>query len=67
MGLIDLRKIFTGVKLSQSERLEAELRHARARNEARAKQMAQRMGSRYLLAKDYSGHYVPELTPKAAA
>jgi hypothetical protein len=66
-GIPDLRRIVTGATLTQAERLEAELRHARAMNEAKARDMAREMGSRYLLAKDYDGHYQPELHARRVA
>lgn len=67
MQMIDIRRIVTGAKLTQAERLDAELRHMRAMNEARAREMARSMGSRYLLSPTYDGHYRPELTKKRAA
>jgi hypothetical protein len=67
MKMIDLRRLITGAQLTQAERLDAELRHARALNEARAREMAREMGSRYLLSPTYDGHYRPELTKKVAA
>jgi hypothetical protein len=65
--MIDVRRLVTGVKLTQCERLEAELHHARAMNEARAREMARNLGSRYLLSPTYDGHYRPELTKKVVA
>ena len=64
MRMIDLRRIATGVKLTQAELLESQLMLAQARNEERAREMARSMGNRYVLAPDYDNHYVPELAKK---
>jgi hypothetical protein len=54
----DLRHIQTA--LTPSERLAAI-------NENKRLQAIRSLGSRWLLAKDYSGHYQPVLSPKVAA
>jgi hypothetical protein len=66
MQMIDLRRMVTNVKLTQAELLESQLMAAQARNEARAREMAREMGSRYLLSPTYDGHYRPELSRKAS-
>jgi hypothetical protein len=66
MQMIDISRLVTGARITQAERLDAELRHARAMNEARAREMAREMGSRYLLSPTYDDHYQPELSKKAA-
>jgi hypothetical protein len=53
----DLRNYQTG--LSDDDRLAAI-------NESKRLQAIQRLGSRWLLAKNYDGHYQPELTRKVA-
>lgn len=67
MRMIDLRHVHTNVCLSQSERLEAELRHTGNANKARARQKIAFLGNHWLLAKNYDGSYRPELTKKGAA
>ncbi|MEX3914830.1 hypothetical protein AB4Y43_01095 [Paraburkholderia sp. BR10872] len=54
----DLRHIET--LLSPDERLAAV-------NESKRLQAIKALGSRWLLAKDYDGHYQPELSPKVVA
>lgn len=54
----DLRHCDTG--LSADERLAAI-------NESKRLQAIRALGSRWLLAKDYDGHYEPILSPKVAA
>lgn len=66
MQMIDLRRMVTNVKLTQADVLESQLMAAQARNEARAREMAREMGSRYVLSPTYDNHYVPELAKKAA-
>jgi hypothetical protein len=55
---MDLRHVQTA--LSPDERLAAI-------NESKRLHAIKALGSRWLLAKDYSGHYQPELSPKVAA
>lgn len=66
MRMIDLRRVVTGVKLTQADLLESQLMQAQARNAERARQMARELGDRYLLSPQYDGHYRPELTRKAS-
>ena len=63
---VDLRRIITSVRLTQAERLEAQLLSTQSRNEARAREMARSMGAKWVLARDYDGHYQSELSPKGA-
>ncbi|MDR6389172.1 hypothetical protein [Paraburkholderia phenoliruptrix] len=56
--MTDLRHIHTA--LAPDERLAAI-------NESKRLQAIRALGSRWLLAKDYDGHYRPELSPKVAA
>ena len=67
MQMIDLRRVLTGVKLTQADLLESQLMNTQARNEERARQMARDLGSRYLLSPTYDGHYRPELTRKSTS
>ncbi|VWB08238.1 hypothetical protein [Burkholderia lata] len=67
MRMIDLRHISTNVCLTQSERLEAELRHTGNANRAQARRKISFLGNHWLLARNYDGRYVPELTKKGAA
>ncbi|QTO46362.1 hypothetical protein [Burkholderia latens] len=55
---VDLRHVETG--LSEAERLAAVTESKRLR-------AIRQLGNRWLLAKDYTGHYVPILTKKGAA
>ncbi|ARL90973.1 hypothetical protein [Burkholderia pseudomallei] len=67
MQMTDLRHVRTNVCLTQSERLEAELRHTGNANKAQARRKISFLGNHWLLAKNYDGRYVPELTKKGAA
>jgi hypothetical protein len=60
MQMIDLRTVVTGVQLTQAERLEAQMRHLAAMNDAQLAEKKARNARRGLKPMAIGVHHVPK-------
>ncbi|MGA7781133.1 MAG: hypothetical protein WCA85_25965 [Paraburkholderia sp.] len=60
MMMIDLRTVETGVRLTQAERLAAQMRHLSAMNDAQLAEKKARNARRGLVPMEIGVHHVPE-------